>query len=77
MIAFDPISGEVLRTVRESPNLIPELAIDGNGVLAIPDRDPLNPKLCLYRTAAQPDQSESLIWCISTRLPAFAVVALD
>ena len=50
-ICRQPLGGEgqtqgvALRTVWESFDLIPEIEIDGDGVLAIPDRSFFQPRL--------------------------------
>ncbi|MCP3982492.1 MAG: hypothetical protein GY716_24590 [bacterium] len=76
VLAFDPRSGTILRTVRESPDFIPEIETDTHGVLAVPDRSFFAPGVCLYRAAgAQP--TEALIGCAPLSLPPFSVEALD
>ncbi len=77
VIAFDPSTGEVLRTVREGNEFIPEIEIDSRGILAVPDRHPVHQGLCLYRTAVDPAVPETFIWCRATELPPFSITALD
>ena len=77
VIAFDAQAGSVLRELRTSSSLIPEIEIDGAGVLAIPDRNALEPKLCLYRVPDEASASETFIWCAALDLPPFSVEALD
>jgi hypothetical protein len=77
VLAFDPVHGTVLRTVRESSELIPGLAIDSTKLLLIPDRRFLEPQACLYRTPSDPALPETRIWCVNLELPPFSVVALD
>jgi len=77
VIAFDPRSAATLRTLRESPDYIPQIDADGDGLLAIPDRNFYQPGLCLYRTPETDGAVESLVGCASLELPPFAVEALD
>lgn len=77
VMAFDPVRGTILRTVRESSELIPEIVLDTKGLLAVPDRRFIEPQTCLYRTPADPGQAETFVWCITMELPPFSIVALD
>jgi hypothetical protein len=77
VVAFDPSAGEVLRTVRESMELIPDLAVDSTGLLAVPERNFFGPQICLYREAAGGVAGDRLVGCIPTELPPFSVEALD
>lgn len=79
VLAFDPSGGEVLREIFRTDNLVPELEIDGGGLLAVPDRDFASPRLCLYRAPrADPlGGAETFVGC--ARLPAgpASIEALD
>ncbi|HXV75758.1 MAG TPA: hypothetical protein VD788_05510 [Candidatus Polarisedimenticolaceae bacterium] len=77
VVAFDPRSGSVLRTVVESDELIPTIAADGHGVLAVPDRRFFEPQTCLYRVPIDEGASETRIHCAAMELPPFSLVALD
>ncbi len=77
VLAFNPQSGEVLRTVWQSELYIPEIAIDSSGILAIPDRNYLAPQLCLWRTPATPEGLEEELGCAPQQLPPFSLEALD
>lgn len=77
VMAFDPVRGTILRTVRVSSEQIPEIALDTKGLLAVPDRRFIEPQTCLYRTPADPLQPETFVWCITMELPPFSIVALD
>ena len=77
VIAFDPERGELLRTVSSHTELVPEIETDSRGVLAVPDRNPVDPRLCLYRPPTADQQSETLIWCVAVELPSFSIEALD
>lgn len=74
VLAFDAEAGAVLRTVFESPDYVPTLALDSGGLLAIPDRAVAAPRLCLYETARE---GEDPVGCGALPLPPFSVVALD
>jgi len=77
VLAFDPETGEVLRTLWETQDFVPEIEIDSGGVLAVPDRDFFGPGLCLYRVPAGATESEVLIGCAPLDLPPFSLEALD
>ncbi len=77
MIAFDPQTGAVRRTVRESASFVPGLAVADGGLLAIPDRSPGAPGLCLYRIPAAPEDPEVALGCAPLPVPPFALLALD
>jgi hypothetical protein len=77
VLAFDPQRSDVLRTVWESTDFIPEIEIDGRGVLAVPDRSFLDPRLCLYRVPAGPTSPEVPIGCARLALPAVSFEPLD
>jgi hypothetical protein len=77
VLAFDPASGALRRTVFESFDHVNEIEVDGDGILAIPDRSFFQPALCLYRIAADPAEAEALIGCGSLDLPPFSLEALD
>ena len=77
VLAFDPSTGEVLRTVWETTDFVPEIEVDTNGVLAIPDRSFFTPRLCLYRIPTGDEEVESAIGCAATELPPFSLEALD
>jgi len=77
VLAFDPETGGVLREVLVSTEFIPEIEVDGDGVLAIPDRSFFQPGLCLYRIPADPAQVETLIGCGNLDAAPFSFEALD
>lgn len=78
VIAWDPRDGSVLRSVRASSYLIPSVTVGGGGLLAVPDRSPGSPGLCLYRTvSADPTIEETPLGCAPTALPPVSVIALD
>ena len=77
VLAFDPERSEVLRVVWESADFIPEIEIDGHGILAVPDRSFLDPRLCLYRVPVDPASLETPIGCASLALPAVSFEPLD
>ncbi|MFQ5719887.1 MAG: hypothetical protein ACE5IK_10110 [Acidobacteriota bacterium] len=77
VLAFDPATGTVRRTVFESIDLIAGLSVDGGGVLAIPDRNFQMPVLCLYQVPADPAESETPLGCGGLDLLPFSVEALD
>lgn len=77
VLAFDPAGGTVLRTLTEGFDFIPELEVDGGGVLAVPDRNALDPRLCLYRIPDDAAAPETLIGCGGLELPPFSIEALD
>ena len=77
VLAFDPVEGEILRTLLETGDLVPELEVDGNRVLALPDRAFTGPKLCLYRVPADPADDETFLGCGGLELPPASVEALD
>ena len=69
--------GRVLRSVFESSDLIAEIEVGGNGILAIPDRAFRTPAVCLYRVPEDPDSSEVSLGCVPTPLPPFSIEPLD
>ena len=77
VVAFDPVTATVRRTLLETSDLIPEIEIDGDGVLAIPDRSFFQPRLCLYRVPADPAHDEILIGCGNLDAPPFSLEPLD
>ncbi|HHN74691.1 MAG TPA: hypothetical protein ENK10_05620 [Acidobacteria bacterium] len=78
VLAFDPASGTVLRTVLETRDFVPAIALSGGGVLAVPDRDYRNPGLCFYLVPrVDGEQVETGLGCLSVPLPPAALVALD
>jgi hypothetical protein len=77
VVAFDPQESAVLRTLAESFYLIPELEVDSGGVLAVPDRDPFQPRLCLHRTPVGEGEVEEPAGCALLTLPPFSIEALD
>jgi DNA-binding beta-propeller fold protein YncE len=77
VLAFDPQVSEVLRSVTESFYLIPELEVDSGGVLAVPDRDAFQPRLCLHRTPVADGETEISVGCARLTLPPFSIEALD
>lgn len=77
VLAFDPESGEILREVARSTDLIPELEVTRGGLLAVPDRSFLAPRLCLYRTPRAGASGETLAGCVALSLPPFSIEALD
>ncbi|MBP7148703.1 MAG: hypothetical protein KBD01_14290 [Acidobacteria bacterium] len=77
VIAFDPAEAEVLRTVRAPAAYVPALAADSGGVLAIPEADFLDPRVCLFRVPDDPRGQETPLGCVAVVLPPASVVALD
>lgn len=75
--AFDALRGVPLRTVFETRDLIPEIEVGGGGVLAVPDRSFVRPRLCLYGVPADPVDAETPIGCADLPLPPFSLEALD
>ena len=54
---------------RESFDFIPELEVDGGGLLAVPDRSFFQPGLCLYRPPGDGTGTENLVGCADLALP--------
>ncbi|RMG42522.1 MAG: hypothetical protein D6718_13840 [Acidobacteria bacterium] len=77
VLAFDPASGTILRVLRETQEFVPEIEVDSGGVLAVPDRNFFDPKLCLYAVPADAAGAERLLGCGGLDLPPFSVEALD
>ncbi len=77
VVAFDPERGEILRTVRQTRDFVPELEIGGSGILAVPDRAFAAPGLCLYRVPSDPAGEELPLGCAALPLSPFSVEALD
>jgi hypothetical protein len=77
VIAFDPAAATVRRTLLGTADFVPELEVDGDGVLAVPDRSFFEPRLCLYRVPTDPTIPEELVGCGSLDVPPFSVEALD
>lgn len=78
VVAFDPRSGEPLRQLGEaSVDLLSELEVDSAGVLAVPDRSFLAPRLCLYETPLDEGGVERPLGCAPLPLPPFSLEALD
>ncbi|MFQ5670589.1 MAG: hypothetical protein ACE5HD_08760 [Acidobacteriota bacterium] len=77
VLAFDPEAGTVRRTVVQSSDFIPEIEADHGGVLAVPDRAFLTPRLCLYRIPADPGAAETLVGCGDLEVSPFSLEALD
>ncbi|MDQ7006522.1 MAG: hypothetical protein Q9Q40_04760 [Acidobacteriota bacterium] len=78
VLAFDPAVGEVRRTVLESPDFVPAIALSGGGVLAVPDRDYRAPGVCFYRVPrTDVTRTETALGCLPVGLPPAALSALD
>lgn len=77
VLAFDPERAVVLREVFSTPDLVGEIAVDRQGVLAIPDASFTDPRLCLYRAPADPAAPETLLGCGALDLAPFSVEVLD
>ncbi len=77
VLAFDPAAGRVLRETWSTRDYVPEIEVDGGGLLAVPDRSWSRPGLCLWRTPADPGGNEVLLGCAPLPLPPFSVEALD
>ncbi len=77
VLAFDPVTGTVLRTLQSTSSFLPELALGAGGTLAIPDRSFAAPGVCLWAVPAVPSEAERQLGCIRTSLPPSSVVALD
>lgn len=77
VVAFDPEEAEVLRTVWETQEFIPEIEVDRKGILAVPDRSFTHPRLCLYRAPVDPSAVEVAIGCADLDLAPISIEALD
>jgi hypothetical protein len=79
VVAFDPQSAQPLRTILETNAFIPEIAVGGGGLLAIPDRSFGSSGLCLYGIPDPEDPLavEQSFGCAPLSLPPFSVEALD
>ncbi len=77
VIAFDPRTGTVLRTVWETADYVPEIEVTGGGLLAIPDRSFLAPRVCLFRVPTAPGDTETPAGCGALRRPPFSLESLD
>jgi hypothetical protein len=77
IVAFDPEEAEVLRTVWETQEFIPEIEVDRKGILAVPDRSFTQPRLCLYRAPVDPGAVEVAIGCADLDLAPISIEALD
>ncbi|MFN7964095.1 MAG: hypothetical protein U0V87_00170 [Acidobacteriota bacterium] len=77
VIAFDPQTNTVLRTLSSSNEFVPELEIDSAGVLAVPDRSFERPQVCLYAVPAAGQDVEARLGCARLNAPPFAIEPLD
>ena len=77
VLAFDPVGGTIRRVLLETTQFIPEVEVDGGGVLALPDTTFNRPRLCLYRVPVDPGQPESDLGCVNLDLMPFSLEALD
>ncbi|UCF68048.1 MAG: hypothetical protein JSV80_01750 [Acidobacteriota bacterium] len=77
LVAFDPRSGELRRTLLETSQFVPEIEVDSAGVLAVPDPSFVAPQLCLYRVPASADENEQPLGCVALELPPFSIEPLD
>lgn len=77
VLAFDPVSGTIRRLLLETSQFIPEIQVDGAGILAVPDTSFNRPRLCLYRVAADVTAVETALGCADLDLMPFSVEALD
>ena len=77
VLAFDPRDGTVLRTLWESDDQIPELSLDSNRLLAVPDRGFGAPGVCLFRVPLDPLQAEDFLGCTTLELPPASLDAVD
>ena len=77
VVAFDPVTATVRRTLLGTADFVPELEVDGDRVLAVPDRSFFDPRLCLHRVPADPELPEEPIGCGSLDAAPFSVEALD
>ena len=77
VLAFNPATGSVRRTVLETSNFVSEIEIDTGAVLAVPDADFTSPRLCLYRLPADPAGAETLLGCGDLELTPTSLEALD
>jgi len=77
VLAFDPASATVRRTVLETADYVPEIEVDSDRVLAVPDRSFFEPGLCLYRVSEDPSVAEALIGCGALDAAPVSLEALD
>jgi DNA-binding beta-propeller fold protein YncE len=77
VLAFDPATGSILRTVHSSVDLIAEIKVDTGGVLAVPDRSASQPRVCLFRVPLEPAAAESPLGCAFLEQAPFSVEPLD
>lgn len=77
VIAFDPSTGTVLRTVAAGQEFIPEIEVDGGGVLVVPDRSFNTPQICLYAIPGGVHDLETPLGCARLSAPPFAIEPLD
>ena len=76
MLPFDPADGRLGAPLLVTQDYLPELAISGGGVLAVPDRNWLAPGLCLFagESVAAPARP---LGCARLSLPPASVETLD
>ncbi len=77
VLAFDPAGARVLRETWTTRDYVPEIEVDGGGLLAVPDRSWSRPGLCLWRVPAAPGEEEALLGCAPLAMPPFSVEPLD
>jgi hypothetical protein len=77
VLAFDPRTATVRRTLLDTASFIPDLEVDSRRVLAIPDRATFAERLCLHRVPVDPGLAETSIGCAPLELPPVSVEPLD
>lgn len=77
VIAFDPQTNTVLRTISSANEFVPEIEIDSGGVLVVPDRSFEHPQVCLYAAPSSGHDVETSLGCARLSAPPFAIEPLD
>ncbi len=77
VVAFDPVEARVLRETWSTRDYVPEIEVDGGGLLAVPDRSWSRPGLCLWRVPTGPEGEETPLGCARLPMPPFSVEPLD
>ena len=77
LLAFEPAAARVLRVVYQTRDFVPEMALSGGGVLALPDRSFGAPGVCLWAVPRPGEGAERFLGCASTELPPASLTAVD